>query len=89
MPKEQYYNNSRNFDDDTFDDVTVESAAPFVTSEPVMADGTPMISLAEDAAYAATALDACVEADGSVTTRAKAGPANQSGQGPLTAFPAT
>lgn len=75
--KDGYYND-RNFPDDTFDRLTEESAMPFVSPDPVMADGTPMISLAEDAAYAATPLDMCVEADGRTTTRAKYGPANES-----------
>lgn len=79
--KDDYYHNSRNFESDTFDRLDQESAMPFVTPDAVDADGNAMITMADDdAEYMATSMDCRVDADGSVTTRAKAGPSNQGGE---------
>lgn len=82
-----YGNNSRNFAADTGDELDQASATPFVTFDPV--DPHPNASWGEtgDAEFNAASMDVTVEADGSVVTRGKAGPANQSGQSPLTSFP--
>lgn len=77
MSNDYDYHNSRNFEGDTFDRLEQESAMPFVTADDYDADGNAMITLAnDDAEYVATSMDCTVDADGNVTTRAKAGPAN-------------
>ena len=71
------YSNSRNFGADTYDDLFEPSAMPFVTPDPSDPHPNASWSSTGDAEMALPTLDVRVDADGSVTTRAKYGPANQ------------
>lgn len=74
------YNNSRNFDGDTFDRLDQESAMPFVSPDPVDRAGHAMMPNAtDDYDYVATPMAAWVDGDGDVETRGKYGPSNRGG----------